>query len=332
MVAQIDANYIKTRPFKIISRLLSYGLFEGRPVTTKGQWINPLVFGHFSIEKILPQLKKVDKPILITGSGRSGTTMLGVLMSMHKDVGFLNEPKAMWHSIYPNEDVIGSYAGSEAAKYVLDETEATQKVCLDANKLFGAYLRSTFNKRLVDKYPEHIFRLPFVKKIFPDAKVIFLVRNGWDTCVSIDMWSKRLGKNIDGDTHDWWGVNQKKWTLMKEQLLPNEPLLCDFADVIDTFDDHLNMAAVEWIITMQYGLRQHAENEDSMLLVKYEDIVENPDVELNRLLEFCELDADNVFLNYAKQTLKTGRTHDSFAIHNSIKPAFEQTMIDLGYK
>ena len=36
MIAQINPNYIKTRPMKALTRLMSYALFEGRPVTTKG--------------------------------------------------------------------------------------------------------------------------------------------------------------------------------------------------------------------------------------------------------------------------------------------------------
>ncbi len=101
MPAQLDSLYIRTRPTKAVSRLISYALFEGRPLTTRGRWINPLVFALSGTLKTLPQIKKVKKPIFIIGMGRSGTTILGVVMSMHRDVGFLNEPKALWHSIYP---------------------------------------------------------------------------------------------------------------------------------------------------------------------------------------------------------------------------------------
>ena len=332
MVAQLDQQYFKSRPSKAVTRLLSYSLFEGRPVTTKGQWINSIVFAHFTLEKLLPQLKKVNKPIFITGSGRSGTTMLGILLSIHKDVSFLNEPKAMWHSIYPEEDVIGSYGRNNQSKYILDENDASVNVCQYAHKLFGAYLRFTFNDYVVDKYPEHIFRLPFIRKIFPDSKVIFLVRNGWDTCASIDMWSKRLGKVVNGDTHDWWGVNQRKWQLMKQELVPKEPLLIDAVPVIEELNDHLNMAAVEWVVTMQYGLRQWRKNNDALLLIKYEDIVENPEQEMNRLLEYCGLSDDSVLIDYAKKTLQTGRVHKPFEIHEAILPAFNKTMEELGYK
>ena len=99
MVAQIDSVYWKTNLNRVPVRLLSYALFEGRPVTTRGQWINPLVFGHFKIVKWMPQLQRVKSPIYIIGTGRSGTTILGVILSIHRQVGFLNEPKALWHAI-----------------------------------------------------------------------------------------------------------------------------------------------------------------------------------------------------------------------------------------
>ena len=83
MVAQIDRLYIRTSPRKALVRILSYALFEGRPLTTKGQWINPLVLTLFSIQKRLPQLKQVRKPIFIVCTGRSGTTILCTLLSMH---------------------------------------------------------------------------------------------------------------------------------------------------------------------------------------------------------------------------------------------------------
>jgi hypothetical protein len=75
MIAQLDPNYIRMRPTKAVTRLISYALFEGRPLTTKGRWINPLVFSLFALEKRLPLLNKVKRPMFIVGTGRSGTTI-----------------------------------------------------------------------------------------------------------------------------------------------------------------------------------------------------------------------------------------------------------------
>ena len=57
------------RPSSALARLISYSFFEGRPVTTRGQWINPIIFAQFYLLKRLPKLKAVKKPIFITGSG-----------------------------------------------------------------------------------------------------------------------------------------------------------------------------------------------------------------------------------------------------------------------
>ena len=221
MIAQINNEYIKARPSKLYSRLLSYALFEGRPLTTRGRWINSLIFFLFWIEKKLPLMKKVQKPTFILGTGRSGTTILGILLSMHKQVGFLNEPKALWHSVNQHEDLIGSYT-MEDAHYFLNADDADDKQKKEIHKLFGAYLRTTFSQRVVDKYPELIFRVPYVKELFPDAKFLFLVRNGWDTCGSINYWSERLGKASETETHDWWGRDNRKWNLLVEQVIKKD--------------------------------------------------------------------------------------------------------------
>lgn len=330
VVAQVDFAYFKKSPFGYVKRLLSYALFEGRPVTTRGQWVNPLVFAQLAMWKRLPQMRKVRKPVFILGTGRSGTTILGVLLSMHRNVGFLNEPKAMWHTIHPHEDVIGSYDRGEAS-YRLDVQDATPEVCRVAHKLFGGYLLSTLSSRVADKYPELIFRVPFVRAIFPDARFIFLVRDGWETCASIDSWSKRNAETSGGETHDWWGVNQRKWHLMLDQLVEPDPYFANALEAIRGFNRHLDMAATEWVVTMREGLRVKREHGAAVHLLKYEDLVNKPDATLGELLAFCELPEDKQFLHYAKATLRHAEPHAPYQLNPAILPLFRETLGELGY-
>lgn len=331
MLAQLDPLYIKTRPTKLVSRLISYALFEGRPLTTKGRWINPFVFAAFAAEKRLPQIKRVEQPIFILGTGRSGTTILGIVLSMHRDVGFLNEPKALWHSVYPYEDIIGNYA-SGPANYRLSEADASGEVKRNARRLFGAYLAATGSKRVVDKYPEMIFRVPFLRAIFPDARFVFLVRNGWDTCHSITKWSERLGVKSSGEVHDWWGVDNRKWNLLVEQLIPGFPCFKGRIDEIRKIKNHSDMSALEWVITMKEGLRLLQEYPKDVYMARYEDFASDTDKAMGRLLDFCSLPPDGKLMSYARETLRKVEAKKPFKLHPTIEPVFIETMAALGYK
>ena len=331
MIAQINPDYIKTRPMKAVTRLMSYAFFEGRPVTTKGRWINPLVFSILkNVATNKNRYRPVEKPIFILGTGRSGTTILGIVLSMHREVGYLNEPKAIWHLIHPHEDIIGNYSQTNA-KYRLTAEDAIDEMPRRACQMFGAYLTATCSRRLVDKYPELIFRVDFVRALFPDARFIFLTRNGWDTCHSIANWSKRLGMQVSGEKHDWWGVNDRKWRLLVEQLVKTEPALSEISDEIKHFERHLDRAAVEWIVTMLEGIRLMQASSDYIHLVRFEDLTLDPGKTLAALCEFCELPTDNTFREYARQTLHPVPARKPFDVHPGIASVFHDTMAKLGY-
>lgn len=330
MIAQLDGLYIKTRPWKLWSRLISYTLFEGRPLTTRGRWINPLVFLLFSFEKRLPKLIPVKKPIFIIGTGRSGTTILGKILSIHKDVGYLNEPKAMWHYIYPYEDVIGNYTTAHAF-YRLDERVVNAEMVSTAHKLYAAYLLFTGSSRVVDKYPELIFRAPFVKTIFPDAKFLFLVRSGWDTIQSIEDWSGRHSVKKDDEIHDWWGLNRRKWNLLVEQIVTHHYDLLMHRDTIQNFISHTDMAAIEWIVTMREGIEVMKRYPYDTLMVKYEDICNNPQEYLKKIISFLELEEDSKVIQYGVNVLKPKKPKDPCLLNHIIDKPFLDTMKQMGY-
>ena len=331
MIAQLNSRYIKTRPTKALSRLISYAFFEGRPATTKGRWFNPIVLSFLKrVSTSNRQFRPIRKPIFILGTGRSGTTILGIVLSMHRDVGYLNEPKAIWHLIHPQEDIIGSY-GKTAGLFRLTSEDATDDMCQRARQLFGAYLSTTRTHRVVDKYPELIFRVDYVRTIFPDAKFILLVRNGWDTCHSIASWSERFGVQVKGETHDWWGVNNQKWNLLVDQLVTTDIDLKDHVDEIQSFDQHLDRATIEWIVTMRYGFKVRQNYPDCIHTVRFEELTSQPKQTLSSISDFCELPIDNKFLDYAQHTLHPIQARVPFDIHTKVAPIFYDTMEKLGY-
>lgn len=330
MIGEVDPHYLKLRPRKALIRWLSHIFFQGRFATTNHRWLNLFILSHLRFASRLPQLKAVRKPIFIVGTGRSGSTILGKVLSIHRDIAFLNEPKAMWYALDAREDINGHFS-SAAARYRLYPSDASSKLIKQAHKLFGFYLAVTLSPRLLDKNPELVFRIPFVKAIFPDAKFIFLVRNGWDTIHSISAWSNKYGKGSGRFREDWWGINRKKWQVIVSELLPDEPLLSGIGPQLDEITDNLQMAAIEWILTMQEGLHYLHGNEQQMLLVRYEDLTGSPQKTICQLLDFCDLPPDQVVLDYACAVLKEKEGKDAVPLPPLIQRAFKSTMQSLGY-
>ena len=306
------------------------GTLQGRFLTTGYRWLNPFILTQLRLSQRLPQLKSVVKPIFVIGTGRSGSTILGKVLSMHRDIGFLNEPKAMWYTLDAREDVNGHFQRG-VGQYRFDTAVATAKTRQAAHRLFGFYLTLTGSKRVLDKNPEIVFRLPFVRTIFPDAKFIFLVRNGWDTIHSITTWSKTNGRQVDDERQDWWGVEQRKWHLMVEQLVSTEPLLSQMQTEVGALSREEAMAAVEWIVTMQEGIRALQTMPEHIYCLHYEALTQEPRSTALALQTFCELPHDEIFLKYAVQALTPNIPKEPITLAPILQKAFVETMVKLNY-
>ena len=329
MIAQMDRDYLASGVGLTARRLASYLLYEGRPLTTRGRYINPLVFAWLNTLAALPGKPAVDRPVFITGLGRSGTTILGILLSLHRQVGYLNEPKALWHVIDSRQDINGNYALS-GGQYRMDEADATSVISLRARRLFSRYLTLTGSSRVVDKYPELIFRVGYVRALFPDAKFIFITRSGADAVPSVVKWSERLGVKSGEHTDDWWGRNDIKWHYLREQLVLGNAEYESVWSLATADLDHANRAALEWIVTMREGLAQEQRYPDAVIRVAYEALLADP-AELVRLQRQCGLEPDPRVADYARKRLYDNPAKGWPELHPAVDALFRDTMIKLGY-
>lgn len=326
MPAQLDRLYVRASPWKALGRLVGWSLFEGRPLTTRGRWINPLVFALYGLQRRLPQLRDAERPIFVVGTGRSGTTVLGTVLSLHREVAFLNEPKALWHAVLPDEDLVGNYTDGPA-RYRLGPGDATDEVRRRAHRFYGAYLVASGARRVLDKYPEMVFRAAFVRAVFPDARFLFLVRDGWNTCRSVAQWSRTHGD----ERADWWGRDERKWRLLVEQVVATDPDLAPALDTIAALQEETDRAAVEWILTMRAGLELSRQAPDATHVVRYEALTEAPEETLRAIFAFCGLPVDERVLSYARAKLRPSARHEPLELHPALRTAFGATMDALGY-
>lgn len=130
----------------------------------------------------------LNKPLIILGSPRSGTTILGELLSRHPQLHYEEEPRLTWRY------------GNDGKSDMLSPGD------LDARKI--ECIRSAFSRRLVasgkhrllEKTPSNALRPEFVEAIFPDAKFIYISRDPVECILSIrDLWTRKAHglKDID---------------------------------------------------------------------------------------------------------------------------------------
>jgi hypothetical protein len=301
MPAELDAWMLRHRPGRAWARLVAYVCFEGRPVTTRGQWVNPFVFAGLGLWKRLPALAAVRAPIFVLGSGRSGTTVLARLLARHREVGLLNEPKALWHAAFSGQDVIGSYG--PPGRLVLDAHAGSEDVARAVRRLYGAYARASASARVVDKYPEMLFRAPFLRALFPDAVFLVAERDGLATAHSVARWSQRFGRTVRGARHDWWGVAGRKWRALCDEALPREPDLAPRQRELAALTDDLPRAALEWLLNRRESARLVAARTPGLHVVRLEEFRRAPEAVLAGVLAACELAPDEELLAQARATL-----------------------------
>jgi hypothetical protein len=329
MVAQIDWRYFRARPIGAFGRLLGYAFFEGRPLTTRGRWFNSVARRVLAFSRMFPFRESAFRPVFIIGTGRSGTTVLGTILSLHREVAYLNEPKLLWHEAFHGEDVIGSYSATPG-RLLLGADDATPEIADSLRRMYGAYLALTGTTRVIDKYPELVFRVDFVRALFPEAKFLLIVRNGFDACASIAEWSERHGIDHGGRTHDWWGVDDRKWRVLVDELghrlseLSREQLLC--------IDDHMLRGAIEWTLTMQIAADVLSRHPEHAMLLRYEDLVSGPALELQRIFAFCGLAPDERTERYASEVLRPIAPKPRPDVAELVRPSLLRMMDFFGYR
>ncbi len=330
MIGQLDKTYLTYSKRSVAHRLVSYFLFEGRPHTTKGQWINPFVKTFLQALAAIPGDPTPDQPIYITGLGRSGTTILGKVLSLHKDVGFLNEPKMMWALADPKTDVCGDYV-TGGGRFLLGASDVEPQTPKKIRRVLSRYASLTGIKRPLDKYPEFIFRVDYLKQVLPNAKVIFISRNGCDAVASVANWSQDKGVTVGERTDDWWGRGDVKWQYLCEQVIKVQPEYAAIAGDDLASMDHVNRAALEWIITMRAGMAALSAMPDEIYHIKYEELVQSPKEQMIRLLEACDLPMSDDVLTYSKDVLYDRPRKDKPEQRAEISELFDETMSLLGY-
>lgn len=127
-----------------------------------------------------------NKPIIVLGAPRSGTTFLGDLLARHSQLAYFIEPSPVWRR------------GNESRSDCLRVEHARPEVVARIRKYFESECARGGKPRILEKTPQNCLRVPFVDAVFPNAKYVHILRDGYESSLSIrDHWLNK-GKGLEG--------------------------------------------------------------------------------------------------------------------------------------
>jgi len=249
-------------------------------------------------------------PIILIGNTRSGATMVQKVLSTHPDVVSWYEPNPVW--LYPDPGRIHDE---------FDENDATDRAKRYIRKRFLKYQRAHGNRIVMEKTPQNILRIPYVHAIFPEAILLFVVRNPFSFISSVEYkWQRtvtsrgifrRIKDTPISQLHHWlrrYIVQQyNKRVLRRKYLAIWGPRYKGIQDDLKKYD-LMTVIARQWSVPSRKAEEDMASFENSQILrLRYEDFVEDPVSDLERICAHCGLEMSREMAETTTRMVKSDR-------------------------
>jgi omega-hydroxy-beta-dihydromenaquinone-9 sulfotransferase len=255
----------------------------------------------------------IEKPIFIIGCHRSGTTILYDTMAQHPDLAYFTNGSAFLPNIPVLSHKIGEMFGLnqvELERFIEDGINYSSSTPSEGIRIWEnylpthpgfnhhldesyenlemeAYLTSTiqkhlkmFNrKRFLNKNPDNSLRMRYIKKLFPDAYFVHIVRDGRAVGSSL---IRTRQKAVDFFGPDHPHVNHyanKGWS---DRVNDND---------LNWGDAKAKTVGIIWSEFLKIiNEDQQFIDPDHFMEMRFEDFVENPLGYYEKIMNFCGLD------------------------------------------
>jgi len=220
-----------------------------------------------------------DSPVFIVGLSRSGTTLLSRMLDEHSQIAIL--PETWMYVVLDRLGCLNEFSDPWQAPLFFNEVwknlkhyrdPAAQVLAREASKAgryegptapilekFGrAYAKERNAKIWGEKTPAHALWLPQIRALFPEARILFMVRDPRDVLLSYD---------------DRWDKGER-----------DTEYLASTASLLKYYMNHL--------------LRHPAFPPDQIRLLRYESLVADPAAELEKVCDFLGVDFEESMLAF----------------------------------
>jgi hypothetical protein len=277
-------------------------------------------------------------PIILIGTQRSGTTWMGDVFARHPRLAYWPEPRHVWTS-----------GNSYRPDDVLTAADARPSVTRRIRAIFDRFVEERGKDRLVEKTPSNCLRMPFIRAIYPDAKMILIVRDGrsvmrstgaileqgvpgnrivsraletplWEWPAYIPRAASTIYRKVARKPLAFWGPRPPGW----RDWVRNDP-----REVI---------LAKQWAATISRAIEDGlAQPPELFFQYKYEEFMARPRENMERLLDFCQLENAGDVIEFVTATADPARQHkwkdeiDEGTL-DLVRPHMEPTLNRLGYE
>lgn len=183
------------------------------------------------------------QPVFVTGLPRSGTTLLDRMLAAHPDIQVLEELEALR---------MAETALAEGA----DAGEARRMYWDFANR----HVELRPDATIVDKNPMHVMHLDVIPRLFPEARVVYVLRHPYDAALSCFMQDFDPGpvtvRFLELGTAAALCAQFLKLMLSYETACPDRVTRVRYEDLVANFQDEVKR------VLDAMGLRWHEGIED----------------------------------------------------------------------
>ncbi|MFG0329528.1 MAG: sulfotransferase family protein [Phycisphaerales bacterium] len=284
-------------------------------------------------------MAQLKPPIILVGNYRSGTTMTALCFDQLDEIAIWREPRTIW--------TLGN-AGRPHDRFT--EELATPRVIKRIRNAFRDYQQANGGRRVMEKTPSNTLRVPFIRKVFPEARFIHLIRDGRDNISSASKrWSEPINrrrlkrrlletpvwewpKYLPRFLHDHVGMrlgltkHVQSWGVVYPGMAEDKQRL-----------DLIEVVAKQWVAAVETAWSDFRTLEDSLYVeCHYEDFVEEPHQWFERFLELTELEMTDDLVDY----LSTEIRRDAIGVWRErldseqialVEPIIRPTMERVGY-
>jgi tetratricopeptide (TPR) repeat protein len=223
----------------------------------------------FSADRVAQQTDvKTRRPIFVVGMPRSGTTLVEQILASHPSVYGAGELPDLHH-------LVARAGGLERIASLGGDTIAQ----LGADYLAGLPVRGADYTHIVDKQPENFLHIGLIHMALPGARIIHVMRDPIDTCLSC--FSKQFNAGV--------------------------AYSYDLAELGRYYRVYCDLMA-HWRDVLRPG---------AMLEVRYEDVVTDLESESRRLIAYLDLPWDSACLAF-DQNRRPVRTASATQVRRQI--------------